>query len=336
MGWLQVQQLVKLENGLKVLEDVSFTMQKSERLAIMGETGSGKTSVLKIIAGLMQPDAGTVLINGEKVLGPFEKLLPGHPRIAFLSQYFELRPNFYVYEILEYANQLKKREAAAIYELCEITHLLGRKTTQLSGGEKQRIALARQLTTLPSLLLLDEPFSHLDYPHKQIIKKVIETASQKMGFSSMLVSHDPADVLPWATRILILQNGRIIEEGTPQSLYHSPSHVYTADLLGSANWLSDHFLQTLPGKPPEKKFDKWMVRPEFIGISKENNDGISGIIQSIQFNGGHFHLDISIGKEVLKAQTTSLEFSTGENICIAISFDNIRGIDHHQLPSEQE
>lgn len=325
MDWLEAQQLEKLENGIRVLKGVSFAMQKGERLAIMGETGSGKTSILKIIAGLMQADAGEVLFNEQKVLGPSEQLLPGHPKIAYLSQYFELRPNFYVHEILEYANELKAKEAEIIYTLCEITHLLGRKTNQLSGGEKQRIALARLLTTHPSLLLLDEPFSHLDFPHKQMIKRVIDNAAQKMGFSNMLVSHDPADVLPWASRILVLQNGSIIEEGSPQNLYYHPTHIYTANLLGSANWISDHLMQKL-GHLPEKKFQKWMVRPEFIHVSREKQVGIPGTVQSIHFGGGLFHLEVFIENESLKAHTITDNYAPGENIFIKISFEHIWGV----------
>lgn len=180
----------------------------------------------------MQPDEGSVVFEGQRVEGPLETLIPGHPRMGYLSQYFELRPNFYVHEILEYANELPEKEANQLYELCEITHLRQRKTHQLSGGEKQRIALARLLSKKPSLLLLDEPFSHLDLPHRKTIKQVIENAAKAIGFSTILVSHEPADILPWAHRILFIRSGRLVDEVVLKNgIQPSYSH-YAAGLLG--------------------------------------------------------------------------------------------------------
>ncbi len=232
MALLEVQNLNKIENGQKVVSDVYFTLNKGEKLAIMGETGSGKSSVLKMIAGLVQPDDGNIFFNGQKVAGPLETLIPGHPAIGYLSQYFELRPNFFIRELLEYANELPKEEAEALYRACEINHLLDRKSHQLSGGEKQRIALARILTHKPRLLLLDEPFSHLDLPHRRTIKRVIENTSKVLKFSILLVSHEPQDILPWADRILFMQTGQIVATETPVTIRTQKLSAYVAGLLG--------------------------------------------------------------------------------------------------------
>ena len=230
--WLWGEHLTRLENGLPVVDHFSFTMQKGEKLAIMGETGSGKSTLLKMIAGLTQPDKGNIWFENEKVPGPLETLIPGHPRMAYLSQYFELRPNFFVHEILEYANELTVEEANHLYEVCELTHLLQRKTHQLSGGEKQRIALARLLSKKPSLLLLDEPFSHLDLPHRKAIKKVIMNASASIDFSTILVSHEPADILPWADRIIFIRGGKFAGELNVLNGMVNASDGYIKGLLG--------------------------------------------------------------------------------------------------------
>jgi iron(III) transport system ATP-binding protein len=232
MAWLEVQHIHKTENGLEVVSDVHFTLNQGEKLAIMGETGSGKSSILKMVAGLMQPDAGAILFEGKKVDGPLETLIPGHPGIGYLSQYFELRPNFFVHEILEYANEMPNAMAQQLYQLCEIEHLLNRKTHQLSGGEKQRIALARLLSKKPRLLLLDEPFSHLDLPHRKIIKRVIEKTSESIGFTTLLVSHEPNDVLPWAQRILFIKSGSIVADIPVLSVEKQALPSYVAGLLG--------------------------------------------------------------------------------------------------------
>src|SRR5258706_9094063 len=173
MAFLNVSGISKKEGQWFSVKDINFVQEQFQKIAIAGETGSGKTTLLKMIAGLMQPDAGEIVFKGEKVLGPYEKLIPGHRRIAYLSQHFELRNNYRVEEELESKNLLTDKEADEIYSVCRIRHLLKRKTDQLSGGERQRIVLARLLTSSPELLLLDEPFSNLDAIHKNIIKSVI-------------------------------------------------------------------------------------------------------------------------------------------------------------------
>ena len=173
MNFLEVKEIAKQKDEKWILKNTSFDIKQFNKVAIAGETGSGKSTLLKIIAGLIQPDNGTVYFKNERVLGPEEHLIPGHKGVAYLSQHFELRNNYRVEEILEIANKMPLPEAEAIFEVCRITHLLKRKTDQLSGGEKQRIATARLLITKPQLLLLDEPYSNLDAIHKNILKSVI-------------------------------------------------------------------------------------------------------------------------------------------------------------------
>ncbi len=316
MAWLEVNALKKSENGAEVISGFGFEMDQGEKLAIMGETGSGKSSILKIIAGLMQPEAGSVFFKNEKVEGPLEKLIPGHRGIAYLSQYSELRPNFYIHEVLEYANEIDTKEAADIYAICEITHLLKRKTTQLSGGEKQRVALARLLTTRPSLLLLDEPFSHLDLPHKQTIKQVVANASAKLGFSVILVSHDPADVLSWAERILILKNGTLWEEGTPMQLYFRPRFEYTATLLGLAN-LPDEILVAALTQTADREPGKYLLRPSHLLVHTNEQKGVEATVTSIQFNGGAYLLQLQTGANTLIARVSHLLFKPGDAVYIS-------------------
>lgn len=128
-----------------MLQNVGFRQRRFEKLAVAGETGSGKSTLLKIVAGLTQPGEGEVLFEGQKVRGPEEKLLPGHPGIAYLSQHFELRNSYRVEEELEYASKMPAEQSRHVYEVCRVAHLLKRWTNQLSGGERQRIALARLL-----------------------------------------------------------------------------------------------------------------------------------------------------------------------------------------------
>lgn len=153
MALLKVTGVTRYENGIAVADNISFEQQPRQKIAIAGETGSGKTTLLKMISGLLQPDAGEIIFKGKHVPGPYEKLIPGHPDIAYLSQHFELRNNYRVHEILEMSNRLTDEEGADVYAVCRIEHLLGRRTDELSGGERQRIALAKIAHRPPSIII---------------------------------------------------------------------------------------------------------------------------------------------------------------------------------------
>ena len=306
------------------LNDIHFTQQASQKIAIAGETGSGKSTLLKIIAGLVQPDSGTVLFDGARVKGPNEELVPGHPRIAYLSQHFELRTNYRVEEILEYANKLTGKEAFILYKVCRIDHLLKRRTDQLSGGEKQRIALARLLTTSPKLLLLDEPFSNLDMIHKQILKSVIRDIGEKLNISCIMVSHDPLDTLSWADEIIVMKDGQIIQSGTPKEVYSNPVNEYAAALLGKYHLFSTDRATSIIGLlPAEIKGKKILIRPEQFLITKEPGATIIGKISRMAFMGAYYELQVTISDEQITVVTGSPGFATGDIVYLSVSPENL-------------
>jgi len=240
------------------LPHIKFTLQKNQHLAIAGETGSGKSTLLKIIAGLAastpaavnapeaNPKQGAVFFEGIKVLPPQERLIPGQPGIAYLSQHFELWHNYRVAEVLDYNNDLEPTDAQNLYQLCHIDHLLGRRTDQLSGGERQRIALARLLVRPPRLLLLDEPFSNLDMNHKRTLKAVLQNITSNFGITTILVSHDPYDTLTWADKLIVLKDGHIVQQGLPREVYEKPTNVYVAGLLGDYTFVDSVFIRPEP------------------------------------------------------------------------------------------
>jgi ABC-type sugar transport system ATPase subunit len=225
------------------LPRIRFVQPKGRHLAIAGETGSGKSTLLKTIAGLVTPGEGVVFFEGARVEGPLERLIPGQPGIAYLSQYFELWHHYRVEEVLSYSNDLSPEEAAGLYRLCHIDHLLQRRTDQLSGGERQRIALARLLVHPPRLLLLDEPFSNLDMIHKRLLKKVIRESTEKYGITCILVSHDPYDTLSWADELILLREGRLHQQGAPLDVYSRPIDEYAAGLLGEYSMVNGELIR---------------------------------------------------------------------------------------------
>lgn len=272
-----------------VLHPLDLTVPEGQNLAIIGETGSGKSTLLKLMAGLAQPSSGAVYFQGKKVDGPLERLIPGHPRIGYLSQHFELHNNYQVFDLLEYANKLSEEEASFIYETCDISHLLQRKTHQLSGGEKQRIALARILTMRPSLLLLDEPFSNLDWNHRAIMKRVISDLETKMKLTCFMVSHDAPDILSWAHRMIVLKEGYMIQEGSPEQIYRNPVNEYVAGLLGKYN-------KTGIGDLSDDNTFR-IIRPEELTLNSIGSNGQLATIRRKLFHGAYFEYEAATEDE---------------------------------------
>lgn len=318
MPLLEAIQLVKSIREQPVLRDISFTLEKGEKLAISGVTGSGKSSLLKIIAGLMQADSGEARFRGSRIRGPEEKLIAGHPSIAYLSQHFELRNNYRVEELVDMANQMSPEKAARIIDICRIGHLLSRRTDQLSGGEKQRIATARLLVGEPELFLLDEPYSNLDLAHRKVMKDVIRDISREEEITCVMVSHDPTDTLPWADRMLVLKNGQIVQEGSPETIYRAPADEYVAGLLGPYFLVpaAEAYGSGLLGSPSSE--DHLIVRPEDFQITGPG-EGAAATVQDIRFAGPHYHVLVrwhNADITLLSAGRPSLQ--TGETVYLRL------------------
>lgn len=315
--FLEVKAVTRQEGGRTAVNSISFTQAAGQRIAIAGETGSGKTSLLKMIAGLVQPGSGEVLFQGKRVRGPLEKLIPGHPEIACLSQYFELRNNYRVEEELDCKNKLSEEEAERIYEVCRIRHLLKRKTNQLSGGERQRIVLAALLTTRPRLFLLDEPYSNLDPLHRDVIKSVIQDIGNVFDISFILVSHEAQDTLSWADHILVLKDGQLVQQGSPQEVYYNPADIYTAALLGDYNLLGGDFF---PGfNTPDHK--KLFVRPGDIQLSLQQQTGNTGFgtVASVSFCGPYYTAQVIVNNQLIKVHTVQVPPAPGTLVYLTLS-----------------
>jgi len=312
MSLLIVRSIEKEHEGKKILKGISFAQGAFQKIAIAGETGSGKTTLLKIIAGLDQPSQGEIIFAGDNVKGSNEKLVPGHPAIAYLPQFFELPKFLRVEQVLAYSNKLTDREATRLFKLCHIQHLLKRKTNELSGGERQRIALCRLLIGKPTLLLLDEPFSNLDLILKSRLKEVIHDVSAVLKITCLLVSHDPDDTLPWADEILVMRAGKIIQQGTPQIIYQQPINAYVAGLFGKFARLNDLQLRLL------KKTDRKFLRPEDFIFVKRNSAALTGVVHKISFLGNGYEIETLIEHELIALRAKACTFKVGQVVFVEV------------------
>ena len=321
MVLLEVNGLSKALGGNDVVQNVSFVQEVSQKIAIAGEAGSGKTTLLRMIGGLLQPNGGEALLLNERVKGPDEVLIAGHKQIAYLSQHFELRNNYHVHEVLDMACKVPAEAAMKIFDICKITHLLHRWTDELSGGEKQRIALAKLLVTSPSLLLLDEPFSNLDAGNKRMIQDVLHDISNKIKMTCLMVSHDATDILSWADLVIVMKNGIIVQQDTPQNLYLKPKDNYCAALFGYVNLINKRsvlFDEAL-------QHTNCFVRPEHIAIAPADGNLVNGRVTRKKFMGNFFILEVMVGDQEILVQVTSDAHAVESlvNLTIAPEYFNI-------------
>lgn len=306
------------------LDNITLSQQRLERVAIAGETGAGKSTLLKLIAGLVQPDGGTLEFENNKIIGPEEQLVPGHPGIAYLSQHFELQKSLRVEQVLEYASRLPEDESQKLYHVCQIDHLLTRRTDQLSGGEKQRVAMCRLLASKPRLLLLDEPYSHLDMVHKHTLKRVVDNLGKELGITCILVSHDPQDTLSWADTIIAMKDGRIVQSGRPSDLYYRPVDEYTAGLFGKYNLIDSRTFKTFAKIPRVRRAREtgWrslFLRPEQIRIVSKRDTAVRGVVTDARFFGGYWEVVVAVKDYMFVVHTRNGETLTEKTVYLGIA-----------------
>ncbi len=238
---ISVNNLTKqyLQTQVSGINNVSFSIKTGDIVAIIGESGSGKSTLLKCIYGLLKPDDGEVLFNGNKVKGPDEQLIPGNAEMKMVTQDFALNIYAKVYDNIAsmLSNTDIKAKQEKTLEMMEHLHIIklkDKKIIDLSGGEQQRVAIAKALISNTKVLLLDEPFSQVDSLLKNQLRADIKRLAKETGLTIILVSHDPTDGLFLADQLLILKEGKLLQNDKPENIYQNPSDIYTAQILGNA------------------------------------------------------------------------------------------------------
>ncbi|SCW50735.1 iron(III) transport system ATP-binding protein [Rhizobium mongolense subsp. loessense] len=244
MTELIVKDVEKWLGGLQILKGASFEAKRGSIVALLGASGSGKTTLLRCIAGLETPEVGQIVIGGKTVLDGNQKLaLPPEQRnIGLVFQSYALWPHRTVAENVGYGLKLRNVSSAqiasrvqAILDKMGLDHLAERYPSQLSGGQQQRVAICRALVYEPRVLLLDEPLSNLDAKLREEARYWIRKLILELEICAILVTHDQGEALAAADNILLLQDGRIVQQGAPQDIYSNPNSFYSADFLGANN-----------------------------------------------------------------------------------------------------
>lgn len=242
--FLQATALSKRYPDGRGIRNVGLEIEPGKVTAIIGSSGSGKSTLLSLLYGLLSPGSGEVQFKGERVWGPEEKLIPGHDAMKMVTQaedelnlFAKVRENVSV--LLPNTDlRAKTEKTEKILEKLRMTELADKRVADLSGGEKQRLAIARALVTEPEVLLMDEPFNQVDTSFRDGLQDDIRQIVKETGLTVILVSHDPAEILSMADMLMVLRDGEIIEKGHPQKIYNDPGHLYTAQLLANCNILT--------------------------------------------------------------------------------------------------
>jgi multiple sugar transport system ATP-binding protein len=238
MTKVTLQNITKRFNQITALNDVSFSIENGEFFVLLGKTGAGKTTTLRVICGLEQQETGHVLFD-DKV---YDAYSPADRDTAIVFQQYSLYPNMTVYENLafplkaplrKYSKDRIDERIQEVAKVLHITHLLQRKTAKLSGGEMQRVSIGRAIVREPRIFLMDEPLSNLDAKLRETLRVELQHLQKQKGVTMLFVTHDQVEAMTMADRIGVLDRGRLIQLGSPEDIYDRPGTTFVAQLVGT-------------------------------------------------------------------------------------------------------
>ena len=303
---LELRHVSKEFGSNLVVDDVSLSVTEGEFYALLGPSGCGKTTTLRIVAGFEEATNGDVLLSGERI----NHLRPYDRNVSTVFQSYALFPHLTARQNVEFGLRRKRvpegemrKRAADVFDLVRLTGKEERLPSQLSGGEKQRVALARSLVLQPSILLLDEPLSALDPNLRKQVRTELKALQRRIGVTFVFVTHDQEEALSLSDTIALMNKGKLEQVGTPQDLYLRPKSRFVAGFLGAVNWLGDIG-----------------VRPEATRLSREpreKKDGRQAVVSSTMFLGSSVHVEAKLESgETVVSEMSRLEqpFQSGDRV----------------------
>jgi len=324
-------------DGEKILDGLNLDIKDKEFITLLGPSGCGKTTTLRLIAGFLDPDDGEVVFEGEKING-----VPAYKRqVNTIFQRYALFPHLNVYENIAFGLRIKKLPENEIKEkvnemlsLVNLSGLEKRHIDTLSGGQQQRVAIARAIANRPRVLLLDEPLAALDLKLRKDMQKELKKIQEQLGITFIFVTHDQEEALTMSDRVVVMDNGKIQQVGTPQDIYNEPQNAFVADFIGESNILDGKMLRDFYVEFSgqcfdclDKDFEKnelvdVVVRPEDVDIVEPEKGMLKGVVTSVSFLGVHYEIIVDIGGFKWMIQTID-EHREGENVGLIIEPDDI-------------
>jgi iron(III) transport system ATP-binding protein len=328
MSRAEVRNVTKAFGKVIALDDVSLAVEPGEFLAIVGSSGCGKTTLLRLIAGFELPTAGTVHVSHREVSSPTHSLPPERRDIGMVFQTFALWPHMKVADQIRFPLEhrkgldpgLARRKEERIDEVLELTGLSDyrdRYPNELSGGQQQRVGLARAIAPNPSLLLMDEPLSALDAELREELRREIQTLHRVTGVSILYVTHDQTEALSMSDRVVVMRHGRLEQVGTPDEIYHRPNSEFVARFVGRSNlvpgtWDGEVFRPSgaeVSWAAPEvaesfRERGVLPLRPEELAIV-DGDQGIPGTVVNALFSGREMHYTVELPSGPVQIYTSA-------------------------------
>jgi len=296
----------------EVLKNISFSANKGDYIAVIGESGCGKSTLLEIIYGLLHIEKGAVYWNDKKLLGPNFQLIPGEDFMKYLSQDFDLMPYITVEEnIGKNISILDPNRVTRIQELLEVVDMsdfLKTKVKNLSGGQKQRVAIAKVIAKEPEVLLLDEPFSHIDNFRKNKLRRSLFKYLKSKNILCIVATHDTTDALSFADEILVIRDGKMVAKNTPEALYNNPNSAYVASFFNEINEIPTTLIDS-----KIKTEESVLLYPNQIKIVEKSDIKVK--IVSSYFKGSYYLIEADLKGKTIYFEH-KIKLNKGEEVVI--------------------
>lgn len=337
---IDIKHLSKSFGGVKVLDDINFYVRKGEFVTLLGPSGCGKTTILRHIAGFISPDEGSILLDGKDISG-----IPPYQRpLNTVFQRYALFPHLDVFDNIAFGLKLQKLPAKEIkvrvekmLKMVSMTDYEDRSVDSLSGGQQQRVAIARALVNYPKVLLLDEPLAALDLKMRKDMQLELKEIHRKMGITFIYVTHDQEEALTLSDTIVVINEGRIQQIGTPTDIYNEPCNSFVADFIGESTILNGRMIRDRRVEFMGHEFDcvdegfgenvpvDVVVRPEDVIISSKTEGAqFTGVVQSCIFKGVHYEMFVDTDKGYELMVQDYDQFEPGSTVGLSINPEDIQ------------
>lgn len=295
---IEVKNLKKIfcKGNICVANSINLSLYENEIFTVLGTSGSGKTTFLRMVAGLETPDSGEIFIDGKKVFSNDINLEPSQREVAIVFQNYALLPHINVASNITFGSKASKKELEDVLEKTKLKGCENKYPHELSGGQQQRVALARAIINKPKLLLLDEPLSNIDTELRNILRVELKDMIKSFNITALFITHDKEDAFFLSDRIAIMYGGDILQTGTPKEIYNNPVDLYCAKFLGKVTQIDENSY----------------IRPENIKICK---DGInSAVVKNITFYGSFYEVTALFNNKNIIIHTTDEDIKENSEI----------------------